>query len=497
MIKQWLIWINSGLAGLACFLVLIAISIELMRPGEIPITKLPPEKMTLPKGSFIQKPEEYAELGPPLLNLKFSPMTLQLPDLRNYLIYYGRNERPDAGQDQSMLHFSFVGSKEIASVPAEKPLYLVYDKDQPKIKYRFSPKNSPSSLWIESQPGDKEVSVNVSMKNEVGEIIRKPEQFSHFKLKEKEFSRFGADRWELGKWKVDGTLLARQRARWYGKDLFLEKHGGEEYKSFEGRQRIDFGQDEEAYSVYVGPGEALAWINSQWREVKPGEDSQKYPLLVVQSVEDRLMKLDLWDIDGKSKVPLNLIKSTESAMPQNIQQIFKFVGARTRSQLTFEVNHERMQISPKDWLLFINNNWVKVETPEQIDNFVNRKTVGPLFVIDNIEREDGKQILQGTLFNSTRTEMSSIEIPLQQGAPSSGSATGGQKRDQREQESPSSGDDRQKGAIRESKELDGYKDYMDKFRNKFGETPSNANRTQAPANSWEKNLKKIQDAKFK
>ncbi|MCP5507977.1 MAG: hypothetical protein H7A37_06730 [Chlamydiales bacterium] len=47
---------------------------------------------------------------------------------------------------------------------------------------------------------------------------------------------------ELGKWRVDGTLLARQRARWYGPDMFLKRHGGDEFKDVSGKRRIDFGE---------------------------------------------------------------------------------------------------------------------------------------------------------------------------------------------------------------------------------------------------------------
>ena len=428
MIKNWLNSINLCIAGLALIFILISVGINIWRPSEILVPEFSPEKTSLPKGSFRLEKEAYDKIGPPFMNLRFSPMSLQLPDLRNYLVYYGRNERPDASEEQSMLHFAFTGSKEVASIPPEKPLYLVYDKDQPRVKYLFSPQNEETSLWIEVAPEESEAVVNVAMRNEAGDIIRKPEQYAQFKLREKQFARFGGEKWELGKWKVDGTLLARQKARWYGQDLFLEKHGGEEYKNFKDKQRIDFGQDEDVYSAFIGPGDALAWKDDHWQEIKPGVESQKYPLLVVNKVDERLMKLELWDIDGKAKVSLNLIKSTETSLPQNIQQIFKFVGARTRSQLMFEVNNERMLISPKDWLLFVEGKWVKLSSPESIDAYVERRLVGPLFVIDEVISEEGRQVLLGTLFNSTRTEMKPIELPLQQSAGPS-SATPGSKRE--------------------------------------------------------------------
>ncbi|NGX42108.1 MAG: hypothetical protein K940chlam7_00385 [Chlamydiae bacterium] len=414
MTKNWFYLINLSIAGITLLLVLLTMGYYFARPSEIPIVEVTPEKAKLPKGAFTMEKEKYDAIGPPFLRLKYSPMTLQLPDLRNTLIYYGKNERPDALAEQSLLHFSFSGSKEISSIPPETPLYLVYDEDLPRIKYRFSPNNEETYLWIKATPKEKEAMIAVLMKNESGEVVRKPEKHSKFTLREREFARFGGEKWEIGKWKVDGTLLARQRARWYGQDLFLEKHGGEEFKEFVEKQRIDFGEQDEAYSVYVSIGDALAWIGDKWQKVQPGEDSRGHPLLVVSKIEERLMRLDLWDVAGKGKVTLNLIKSTETRIPQDVEKTFKFVGARTRSQLMFEVKDERVIISPQDWFLYIDGEWQKLTTPKEIDDYVERKTVGPLFVVDSIDRGDGHQVLMGTIFNGTRTDMKSVEIPLQQ-----------------------------------------------------------------------------------
>ena len=414
MTKDLLWYGNLLVASLLVLFAGITFFLWLTRSTETSIVEISPKRTTLPQGSFTMKAEDYDAIGPPFLFLRFSPMTLQLPDLKHYLVYYGKNDRPDASKERSLLHFSFVGSSEISSIPPNQHLYLVYDKNKPQVKYLFSPNNGETSLWIDAIPQDKEAIVNVSMKNEAGEIIRKPEQNAQFRLKEKEFMRTGLEKWELGKMRVDGTLLARQKAKWYGRDLFLERHGGEEYREFLNKQRIDFGDKEDAYSVYMATGGGLAWMDDRWKEIAIGEESRKYPLLALNKVEDRLIKFDLWDAEGRIKVPINLIKSTDIFPPLSIEKDFKFMGSRTRSQFMFEVNNERILISPKDWFLYINNTWKKLTTPQEIDDYVDRKTVGPLFVIDDIVREDGRQVLFGTIFNSSRTEMKSIEIPLQQ-----------------------------------------------------------------------------------
>lgn len=415
MVRKWLGWVNLAIGGLAAILLLFALVMSFSRTKEFALAEVVPISTSLPKGAFVLPKQAYDAIGDPLLSLNFSPMTMQLPDLRRYLVYYGRNTRPDADPERVLLHFSLTGKKTPVSVNAGERLYLVYDRSQQRGGYIFSPDNNETSLWVEATPKDKEALVEVGMINKRGEVIHEPKSHAEFSLPERELLRLGGATWEIGKWRVDASVLARQRARWYGEDRFIEKHGGKEFSDYFDKQRIDFGEGENFYSVYAGIGDALIWKEDRWRETTLGEESQGFPLLVPKKIEERLMNLELWDVEGKVKISLNLLRSTEAWFPQNIQRNFKFVGARTRSQFVFEVDKERMLLSPQDWLLLTESGWKKLVTSEEIDDYVTRKVTGPLFVFDGVSRKDGRQVLMGTLFNATRTDMRNIEIPVQQG----------------------------------------------------------------------------------
>ena len=434
MIKKWIAWINYGMAALIIGLLLAALFFLFMRPTDFPIYDISARKVDMPKGAFARSQQQYNAIGPPALNLNFSPLSVQLPDLRRYLVYYGKNSRPDAKDDQPALYFAFTGNKTPASIlPGEKN-FVMYDKSQTPNQYVFSPNNDKTPLWLEAQAQGPAAIVKVRMSTENGQEIKEPASYAEFSLPEKEFVRFGGGAtWEIGKWRVDGTLLARQKARWFGIDKFLEKHGGDEYRESLHKQRIDFGEGESAYSVYVKNGDCLVWDDETWKAVKPGDATLKHPLMCVKKIDDRVMNLELWDVDGKGKISLNLIKANEAWLPQNLEQNFKFVGARTRSQFVFEVNNERMLLSPHDWLLLTDGVWKKLKTPEEIDDYVERKTPGPLFVFDNIERKDDRQVIIGTLFNAARTEMVTIELPLQQGTNGASGPTGRNAPDEKRQ----------------------------------------------------------------
>lgn len=406
-------YLNGVILALCLLFALGAAFLWLCRPNEIQEAQPQVIKSTLPKGAFTQPQEAYSKVGEPVLSLRYQAPKLRIPDLKNLLIYYGKNGRPDSTKGNSLLHFSLVGSKETRPVASGDKLYFVLNRKGEGGKYSFSPQNQETPFWIEAIPVNQEAQITVNMLDEKGEPLTEPEHCRIFNLPEKEFTRSMVHNWELGKWKVDATLLARQRARWYGPDRFLEEHGGDEYQEAMGRQRIDFGEGEELYSLFVKLNDCMIYDQDHWRLVQPGDDSLSYPILVVKRVDERLMQLELWDVQGKGKVNLNLLKTSDNFTEQNFDQVFKFIGARTRSQFVFEVENERMLLRPKDWLILTELGWKKIETEKEIDDYVNRKLVGTLFVFDEILRKDERQMMKGTVYNQNRTESYPVELAMQ------------------------------------------------------------------------------------
>lgn len=412
-------WITSlALALFVCASLLIGWSvISYFSISDVIISPKPKlEVIPLPKGSFDQPQEAKEALSGSFLNLDYSPMALQLPDLKRFFIYSGKNSRPDADPAKQVYHFNLVGSKESAAIRVGEPLYLLYDKEQPTIKYVFSADNKPTSLWVQATPKEEGVEVRVFMRNDKGEIIQEPESNASFVLTEKPFARFQMTQdVKVGKFKADSTLLSRQKARWYGQDKFLQEHGGVEFADLASRERIDFEDEEESYSVYVAPSDVLIFKDNQWVRTAPSAATEEYPMMQVKQVEDRLMRLDLWDVGGGTKVSLNLIKSTAGWNPKAVEKEFKFVGAKTRSQFVFEVGDERIVLSPKDWYLQTTDGWIKLTTPKEIDDYVDGKISGILLVFNGVERKEGRQLIDATLYSPKKNQSEPLEIPVMQG----------------------------------------------------------------------------------
>lgn len=416
MAKKWLLFINLGLACLAFCLTIATCSVAWARPKEIPSLNTGEKIRPVPKNAFARSKSDYDAIEKTVLALSFQAPAMQLPNLKHLLSYFGPNGRPDVGKDATALHFALGDGKNQASIGPNQKLYLLYDRNQIPARYTFSPNNQETSLWLEANTKGNEAEIQISMKNEQGMIVQEPAVNARFTLQAKEANRFASSStWELGKWRVDGTLLARQHTRWFGTDCFIQKHGGEEFEDLAKKERLDFGEDTECYSIYVGLDSLLAWENNRWQIVEPGENSVGRPLMQVKKIDERLMVFSLWDPEGKNMLTLNLLKSSEQWKPQSLQEDFKFLAARTRSQFVFEISKERMLMSPQDWLVLTNTGWKKLSSEQEIDDYVNREIVGPLFVFEGIlKKEDNKQVIVGTLFNATRSETQEVEIEVPQ-----------------------------------------------------------------------------------
>lgn len=411
-------WANLGLAVTAGLLLLLAALFYLLSCKEVVVPEVPVKTSISLPSSFAQAGSSYEKIDSEWMALKYRSPKLQVPDLRNVLTFYGVNGRPDAPKETPLMHFGITGTKRVYAAKGGSPIYLDFDKTGNPPSFVFSKNNEKTSLWIEVQPQDSEARVLVSMEDEEGHLIAADLQTADFRLPAKELVRTttpGRENWEIGKNRVDGTLMARQQARWYGVDRFMEKHGGDEFSFASGKHRIDFGEGEGIYSIFVDLNDCLVWDEDRWTVIQPGVDSLGKPLLHVKKVDERLMNFELWDESGQRKIPLTILRANEVFAKENLEKDFRFLGARTRSQCVFEVGNQRLLLKPNDWLLMTDEGWVKLESIEEIDGYVERRLVGPLFVFDGMVRRDERQVLLGTLFNSARTECETLELAIHHG----------------------------------------------------------------------------------
>ena len=414
---MWLGQIIRALFGCWVLLVVVVAGLWLWPTPAIVNPEIPKEITTLPKSAFTQSEEAYQAIGPPFLTLNYSPPSLELPDLRTQLAYFGKNVRPDVKGEKQRLQIGFQtpgGPPELKSVTAGEKFFLLYEKKDPKRPghYLFSPENEPAPLWIEIEPEGEEAIVTVGLMGADGNLIGVPSENRTFPVKERELPRIGSGSWKIDGFRVDGSLLARQRGRWFGSDLFINHYGGEEYQERTTKQRLQFGVKDNVYTRYVGENDFLIWKEGHWEVPVEGSKTQGFPLLLLRKIDERLLRFDLWDGEGKARVTVNMIKSTEMwRFPKGTN--IRFAGARTRSQAILEFDEQRIIVGPHEWLLRTEQGWGKLTTIEQIDDYVEGRIIGELFVCEGVVKEEGQQLFRGRVYSPMRSIFYMVDLGSQ------------------------------------------------------------------------------------
>jgi hypothetical protein len=442
---RWVGVVNRVLVGMILLVTALFFMSEAPEK-ELIVVKPRPIQRELPKSLFAEPEEIFQSIDEGILALKWVPPQMYLPDLRQDLIFYGKNGRPDSLLGRATFHLALKESGERALLRESERIYLVYQghysskvlqrcsfshatvetsADTPlwgeesvneggrlKGTYVFSPGNQPTPLWLEiKNVGEHTLEVRVSMLDEKGMLVTTPAEWRVFRLQAQEFPKSQIMGWELGGYRVDSTLLVRQKARWVGNDLFLEMHGGDDFAYSIGKERIDFLNESDSYSCFVGQGETLVWSCGRWQTADNVEDSHALPLLVVKKIEEKIMTFELWDSEGKGKNVLSLIKFKEHQGLPAMDYEMKFVGAKTWAQFIVENRlGERITLKLHDWLVLTAEGWIKLDTPERIDDYVAHRLIGPLFILDKMAKKNGHQVLVGHLFNITRTSVELVEL---------------------------------------------------------------------------------------
>lgn len=362
--------------------------------------------------SFIASEEAYNAIGEPFLHLEQSPAKSKLPDLRNVLVSYGITCRPDQAKEKAILLIGIRGQYPPTSVYVGEKVYLKYDSKS-HFRWSFSENNTPTSLWAETESQGTQAIVLLKMKDAQGNIVQDTGDISYFVLPELPLPPVNdaIQDWKIGSEKVDATLFARQKAKWYGQDLFLQNYGDAEYEHTKGRERIEFGENENRHVCFVKEGDLLAFSDDKWQSVEAGPDSIGKSLLSPKKITEQSIVFDLWDPDGKRKVAIELHKTPE---PPSLATQFdiRLVGARSRRDWIAEIAGARLLLRTDDWLLYRNGTCERLTTQAQIDDYLRGELRGELIILEGTSRVDNEVCLVGVRINESKTKISPVSISL-------------------------------------------------------------------------------------
>lgn len=302
--------------------------------------------------------------------------------LQSSIIFLGINDRAD--YQNPVLHFSFESKAQSFESFLRWPLSLLIDEaDAQNYTFKVYEKEKQAHF----------------------EIFSNTELLFSFNAPPSQMTQD----FYLDNFKIDSYLLVRQKVAWLGQDQFLKDFGGEEYSFAQDAERLDFMHLAQPYSLFVKPNSLLSWKSGRWQVAD--QDSRQYPLMKVEQISGKTMKISLWDLTGLRKENILLSLSGSQSFPASLLP-FKFIGARSAHKWLLKFNKERLSVEPGDWLIHLGHKWEKVTSSSAIEQYVQRLNLGELFVIESLKEEEGKKYLCGHLYHSSRTQKQDYKINL-------------------------------------------------------------------------------------
>ena len=320
---------------------------------------------------------------------------ISLSQVVESIIYLGKNKRPDA--DTTRVYYSLKDGENIYESSPGNIFYLKVDKG--KIVVVGSEEESFAKV--------------VHMPSKEGFLLRIA--FCNYLENYSEFSipHTSKEIQDYGSLQVDTTLLSRQQCSWYGKDLFLNEHGGSAFSHLKDKEHLCFGKATELYNCYLEVSDALTWDGEKWRECKLGLESRGKPLLYLENQDDNALYFRLWGIKGYVSLPIVLVKSSDAYKdPLHFHEI-RLVNARTKNRYLIETNTGQLTLGALDWLLFQDDKWALLTSKKAVEMYVEGQLKGELFVVECLKRQEGKPVLYGHIFNEARSIRKNLEIGIE------------------------------------------------------------------------------------
>ncbi|MBS0620381.1 MAG: hypothetical protein JSS61_02860 [Verrucomicrobia bacterium] len=319
------------------------------------------------------------------------------------LVLIAYNSRPDINPAESTLLLSFKHGKEQIFHPNGKTLFL-----QENTQGRgLLPSQEITSLWVKPI-----LMENGSVLVEAGRKIVSSE------------GKEGEERGQFFLAQQGGVpaqfnpvqhpfVREFQAAKVFFRDLLIQKYGGREYAPWRERAVIEFASGSATYACFVSPGDYLKYVGGEWTLCSKEELEREVPIARVKVAAEGRLEAEVWDAMGYYALPIQLESKRIVAELLKPEALLTGIRLRNGTQVSGALGKRRMILKQGDWLLKTQTGWRNLRRTEEITNYLYRRLKGDLFIFDAIEKEGGRYLLKGNLFDETRTQSEPFALAIE------------------------------------------------------------------------------------
>ena len=403
---RFILWISTGSVSVLAGLFL------LLADGNHPSSE------GLASRSSIKEELRLEDLGKGALSLHPLKKSSLVPDLSREILVLARSTRPDCNPGEESFLISTKSSPQSRVVAPGEQLFLErLDNGDHEPTYRFTDKRMP--LWIRPMGSGKEdVCIEVGLFSpgkqsetfleEVAEVLVQPVRAPSSSEKKESF-----------------YLSSVRNAKWWGSDALLKQYGGAEYREMMLKQKIELLTEHGSEFYFLAAGDYLQWLEGRWQKTSLSTTVAGVPVAQVKNVTSKTLDIEVWDERGFYPQLVHFDIEVPSKTSQKNDLHSSSIRLRSSSQVACTLGKRRFILKEGDWLLKVGKSWRNLRRSKDVENCLQHRLRGELFIFDSIEKQQGKYFLKGHLFDEMRTQMTPISLPISAEEPANGKAKKG------------------------------------------------------------------------
>jgi hypothetical protein len=202
-------------------------------------------------------------------------------------------------------------------------------------------------------------------------------------------------------------------ARAVGHDALIAKYGGKEYALWRDKVKIEFAPEGRSYACFVGKGDVLQYKDSEWRVVSAEGIDKRLPMARVLTSSPKIVEIEGWDESGFFSVYTKLLNIQQLAPVGTHDLLPTGLRLRSSTQVSCLFGKKRLVIKKGDWVLRTPSGVRNLKRAQEIEDCLFHRLKGELFIFDGIEKQQGKALLQGHLFDILRLQATPVTIPIE------------------------------------------------------------------------------------
>jgi hypothetical protein len=347
-------------------------------------------------------PFSYEAIGTGALTLNPHATYGWVSEIARDLVIIAYNSRPDIPQKEASLLVSLKNTKEQKHLVNGKTLFL----DPVKEGEGFVFSEAPQAIWVKPilldqggvlvEVGRKLGSLDAPHSEEKGQFFVQPNPLG---LK----SAFSSSL------NFAHTLKG---ARAWGQDQLVQKYGGREYQMAKEKYKLEFSQEGSSYACFVSSGDHLVWNGEEWKVAEADESTFGHPVALVKSASIKGIDVSAWDETGYYPLQLNLVLEHPQKFSGKIDGMPTALRLRTATQVSCLLGKKRLILRQGDWALKTPSGWRILRKKEDIERCLSHRMRGELLIFDKLEKEQGRWVFKGNLFDEMRTQCQALSIPI-------------------------------------------------------------------------------------